>query len=87
MPYEDFEREDESNIMDEFQEPWEKPRSNIVHTMSAEEYRKYCEHYKRMEKRTCRRCGKEMTLRKGPYGEFFGCSGYPECTYKERLLN
>lgn len=27
----------------------------------------------------CRICGCLMRLRKGKYGEFFGCSGYPKC--------
>ena len=27
---------------------------------------------------TCPNCGKPMKLRKGPYGEFFGCTGYPD---------
>lgn len=27
----------------------------------------------------CNRCGKPMILRKGPKGEFFGCSAYPKC--------
>jgi len=27
----------------------------------------------------CRMCGCQMKLRKGKYGEFFGCSGYPIC--------
>lgn len=28
---------------------------------------------------TCPNCGKPMKLRKGPYGEFYGCTGYPDC--------
>jgi DNA topoisomerase-1 len=27
----------------------------------------------------CPICGKAMVKRKGPYGEFFGCSGFPKC--------
>ena len=29
----------------------------------------------------CPICGKEMVIRKGKYGEFAACSGYPECKY------
>ena len=29
----------------------------------------------------CKKCGRNMVRRKGKYGEFWGCSGYPECTY------
>lgn len=28
---------------------------------------------------TCEKCGKPMVLKKGKYGEFWACSGYPEC--------
>lgn len=28
---------------------------------------------------TCRACGREMTLRHGRNGDFFGCPGYPAC--------
>ncbi|WP_346774043.1 topoisomerase DNA-binding C4 zinc finger domain-containing protein [Brevibacillus sp. SYP-B805] len=27
----------------------------------------------------CDRCGNQMVLRKGPRGEFYGCSAYPKC--------
>jgi DNA topoisomerase-1 len=27
----------------------------------------------------CEKCGKEMTVRKGRYGYFLGCTGYPKC--------
>ncbi|MBR1390192.1 MAG: topoisomerase DNA-binding C4 zinc finger domain-containing protein [Lachnospiraceae bacterium] len=33
--------------------------------------------------RLCRRCGREMKLRNGRYGEFWGCLGYPKCNYTE----
>ena len=46
------------------------------------------EAYKGMEKEApkttgeiCPNCGKEMVIRKGKYGEFVACSGYPECKY------
>ena len=29
----------------------------------------------------CPRCGKKLVLRKGSYGEFYGCSGYPNCKF------
>jgi len=28
----------------------------------------------------CEKCGKEMILRKGRWGKFLACSGYPECS-------
>jgi DNA topoisomerase-1 len=27
----------------------------------------------------CPKCGKKMVVREGRYGQFLGCSGYPEC--------
>ena len=30
----------------------------------------------------CPRCAGKLILRKGPYGEFYGCSNYPECKFK-----
>jgi restriction system protein len=30
-------------------------------------------------KKICDRCGREMVLRKGPKGQFYGCSGFPRC--------
>ena len=36
-------------------------------------------------KKTCPKCGKDMVLRRSIYGEFFGCSGYPQCRSIERI--
>ena len=30
---------------------------------------------------TCPKCGKPLALRKSKYGKFWGCTGYPNCTY------
>lgn len=29
----------------------------------------------------CPKCGKRLVQRKGKYGNFYGCSGYPECKF------
>ena len=34
---------------------------------------------------TCEKCGKPMVLRRGPYGKFLACSGFPDCTYTRRV--
>ena len=34
---------------------------------------------------TCPRCGQPMALRKGPFGAFYGCTGYPGCRYTENI--
>ncbi len=31
------------------------------------------------EGETCEKCGRDMTVKQGRYGDFLACSGYPEC--------
>ena len=33
------------------------------------------------ESKTCPECGGELVKRNGKYGEFFGCSNFPDCRY------
>ncbi len=35
--------------------------------------------------RICKRCGEQMVLRTGKFGQFFGCSAFPECEYTEMI--
>ena len=37
--------------------------------------------------KSCPNCGKPMQIRKGRYGLFFGCTGYPECKTIESIKN
>ncbi|MBR2806891.1 MAG: topoisomerase DNA-binding C4 zinc finger domain-containing protein [Oscillospiraceae bacterium] len=32
----------------------------------------------------CPRCGSRLKPMNGPYGEFWGCSNYPNCKYSKR---
>ncbi len=34
----------------------------------------------------CRECGGELVARTGPYSTFYGCSNFPYCTYKEKIV-
>lgn len=34
---------------------------------------------------SCEKCGKQMVLRKGKYGEFLACSGYPQCKHVQKV--
>ena len=34
-----------------------------------------------VEQNICPRCGKPLVLRHGQYGDFWGCSGYPDCRF------
>lgn len=33
----------------------------------------------------CPRCGGRLVVREGKYGEFFGCSNYPACTFRKKI--
>ena len=35
----------------------------------------------------CEKCGRPMVIRRGRYGQFLTCSGYPECKNAKPLLN
>ena len=35
--------------------------------------------------RICPKCGRPMVKRSGRFGEFYGCTGYPECRYTENI--
>lgn len=34
-----------------------------------------------MAKNRCPECGKEVKLKEGRYGLFYGCSGFPKCRF------
>jgi len=35
--------------------------------------------------KTCDQCGRPMVIKRGRYGEFLACSGYPECKHTQSL--
>jgi DNA topoisomerase-1 len=37
--------------------------------------------------KACPKCGKPMVIKRGRYGEFLACSGYPACKQTESLAN
>jgi len=32
----------------------------------------------------CPRCGKDLKVRSGKYGKFYGCTGYPACKFTKK---
>lgn len=40
---------------------------------------------KKVENGICPRCGGKLVVRKGRYGEFYGCSNYPKCKFKKNI--
>ena len=39
----------------------------------------------KIENNICPRCGKQLVLRKGKNGDFYGCSGYPQCKFTKNI--
>lgn len=40
-----------------------------------------------MPAKMCSKCGSEMTLRKGKFGQFWGCTSYPKCKNMEKATS
>ncbi|HEY3131825.1 MAG TPA: type I DNA topoisomerase [Acidobacteriota bacterium] len=40
-----------------------------------------------IEAEPCEKCGKPMVLKKGRFGEFLACSGYPECKNTRKIVS
>lgn len=40
-----------------------------------------------LEETPCEKCGKPMVLKKGRYGEFLACSGYPDCKNTKKVTH
>lgn len=38
------------------------------------------------EQTTCEKCGRPMVLKRGRFGEFMACSGYPECRNTKKIV-
>lgn len=41
--------------------------------------------FKEDNNKICPKCGKQLVLRKGKYGVFYGCSGFPGCNHIEKV--
>jgi DNA topoisomerase-1 len=39
-----------------------------------------------MEELACEKCGRPMVLKRGRFGEFMACSGYPECRNTKKII-
>lgn len=37
------------------------------------------------EIKPCPECGGILEIKNGPYGPFYGCRNYPQCTYTEKI--
>lgn len=45
----------------------------------------YKQYAKAKKLQRCPKCGSWMTTRKGKYGEFLGCTGFPKCKYTGKM--
>lgn len=56
----------------------------IMNQRCYEELGRLLENVKEDPQMLCPRCGGELVHRKGKYGEFYGCSGFPACRYTKK---
>ncbi len=60
--------------------------NNRKNAISNEEHIKNIETKKRsIANNVCPYCGRILVLRKGKYGSFMGCSGYPNCHFTKKI--
>lgn len=52
-----------------------KENANTIHIESTDE-----------EYKECPQCEGELKVRKGKFGDFYGCSNFPDCTYTEKII-
>jgi hypothetical protein len=55
--------------------------SNKTEISTQEHIHNIREQQRNLERGICPRCGGQLVLRNGKYGEFIGCSNYPKCKY------
>ena len=57
--------------------PDKAAKKNHVHHARTQAYKSECAE----RSLVCPRCGANLVLRRGQYGSFYGCTGYPRCKY------
>lgn len=69
--------EDRLDQVEEGRAPWPQ--------VVLEFYEPFLAELARVPKKACPKCGRPLELKVSRYGQFLGCTGYPECTYTEPL--
>lgn len=60
-------------------------KGSKVHKRHVDDIKERMEEYNtKLRKNICPKCGGNLVLRKGQYGEFYGCSNYPRCKFIKR---
>ncbi|MGX2947056.1 topoisomerase DNA-binding C4 zinc finger domain-containing protein [Enterococcus alishanensis] len=62
-----------------------KKCSRIFRLSCGEPYLAQDQIEKSSENTICPKCGKPLIERQGRYGTFYGCSGFPQCKYTEKI--
>ncbi|MCX8043975.1 MAG: type I DNA topoisomerase [Desulfobacterota bacterium] len=57
------------------------PACRFVRPLEKQEGHDAPEDQPQLQQEVCEVCGKPLVLKRGRYGTFLGCSGYPECTF------
>jgi pyoverdine/dityrosine biosynthesis protein Dit1 len=58
---------------------------NIKDKEIKKEHISKIKNYKKEDKKICPKCQSELILRSGKYGNFWGCSDYPNCKYTKQI--
>ncbi len=53
---------------------------------TKEEEKEFKDLQKKLGGKKCPECGEQMEVKKGRYGEFLGCSGYPKCKHMQSIV-
>ncbi|GEM90811.1 type I DNA topoisomerase [Oceanithermus desulfurans] len=69
--------EDRLDEVEEGKQPWPE--------VVREFYQPFTEELERVPRKTCPVCGRPLEIKVSRYGQFLGCTGYPECSYTEPL--
>jgi DNA topoisomerase-1 len=69
--------EDHLDQIEEGKVPWPK--------VVREFYEPFMEEVSRLPRKMCPICGRPMEVKVSRFGQFLGCTGYPECKHTERL--
>ena len=65
-------------------ECYKKGRYKIENTSNSKSSRENDEQIMKIDSSICPVCGGRLKQRKGPYGDFIGCSNYPKCRYTKK---
>lgn len=61
------------------------PDCDYTRNLSSEDHPEEPNNGEVIEGRSCPDCGSALLLRRGKYGKFIGCTGYPNCKFMESL--